>query len=66
MRSKNDHLAYEILSAVSEIPFGKVATYGQIARLIGRDKNARLGGAASCSLHQTACVPLGTHPTYES
>jgi len=21
---------------------------------------------ASCSLHQTACVPLGTHPTYES
>ena len=21
---------------------------------------------ASCSLHQTACVPSGTHPTYES
>ena len=40
----NDHLAYEILSAVAEIPFGKVATYGQIARLIGRDRNARLIG----------------------
>ena len=45
MRPKNHHLAYEILSAVSEIPFGKVATYGQIARLIGRDKKARLVGS---------------------
>jgi len=35
MRPKNDRLAYEILSAVAEIPCGKVATYGQIARLIG-------------------------------
>lgn len=35
---------YEILSAVEEIPEGKVASYGQIARLIGRDKNARLVG----------------------
>ena len=31
-------LIYEILSVVSEIPYGCVATYGQIARLIGRDK----------------------------
>ncbi len=37
-------LIYEILSVVEEIPEGKVATYGQIARLIGRDKNARLVG----------------------
>ena len=35
---------YEILSVVGEIPEGKVATYGQIARLIGREKNARLVG----------------------
>ena len=39
-----EDLVYEILSAVEEIPEGKVATYGQIARLIGRDKNARLVG----------------------
>ena len=38
----NDDLAYEILSVVEEIPAGKVATYGQIARLIGREKNSRL------------------------
>lgn len=40
----NDELIYEILSAVEEIPEGKVASYGQIARLIGREKNSRLVG----------------------
>lgn len=45
MRPKNDRLAYEILSAVAEIPCGKVSTYGQIARLIGREKNTRLVGS---------------------
>lgn len=39
-----EDLIYEILSVVEEIPEGKVATYGQIARLIGRDRNARLVG----------------------
>lgn len=38
------YLIYEILSVVEEVPEGKVATYGQIARLIGRSKNARLVG----------------------
>lgn len=40
----DESLAYEILAVVEEIPYGCVATYGQIARLIGRDKNARLVG----------------------
>ena len=40
----NKSLIYEILSVVEEIPKGKVATYGQIARLIGKDRNARLVG----------------------
>lgn len=40
----NEELIYEVLSVVDEIPKGKVATYGQIAKLIGRDKNARLVG----------------------
>ena len=35
----NDDLAYEILSVVEEIPAGRVATYGQIAKLIGREKD---------------------------
>ena len=40
----DEDLVYEILSVVAEIPEGSVATYGQIARLIGRDKNSRLVG----------------------
>ena len=40
----NEDIIYEILSVVEEIPVGRVATYGQIARLIGRAKNARLVG----------------------
>ena len=43
-RVLDDSLIYEILSAVEEIPEGRTATYGQIACLIGRDKNARLVG----------------------
>lgn len=43
-RILDEDLIYEILSVVGEIPAGKVATYGQIARLIGREKNARLVG----------------------
>lgn len=40
----DDKLAYEILEVVTEIPVGCVASYGQIARLIGRPKNSRLVG----------------------
>lgn len=44
MEHLSDTLIYEILSVVKEIPMGRVATYGQIARLIGRERNARLVG----------------------
>ena len=40
----DEQLIYEILSAVAEIPEGRVASYGQIAALIGRERNARLVG----------------------
>ena len=43
-KTLNDHLVYEILSVVTEIPEGRVASYGQIAALIGREKNSRLVG----------------------
>ena len=44
MATLQEELCYEILCVVSEIPKGKVATYGQIASLIGRERNARLVG----------------------
>ena len=40
----NEALIYEVLAVVEEIPYGRVASYGQIAALIGREKNARLVG----------------------
>jgi methylated-DNA-protein-cysteine methyltransferase-like protein len=40
----DEDLIYEILSVVEEIPEGSVATYGQIAKIIGRERNARLVG----------------------
>ena len=43
-KTMDDALIYEILSVVEEIPEGSVASYGQIAGLIGRERNARLVG----------------------
>ena len=43
-RVNDESLVYEILSVVEEIPEGRVASYGQIAALIGREKNSRLVG----------------------
>ena len=42
----DEDLLYLIYSIVEEIPEGKVATYGQIARLAGIPKNSRLVGKA--------------------
>lgn len=42
--AEQELLAYEVLSVVEEIPQGKVASYGQIARLVGRERNVRLVG----------------------
>ncbi|MEG0283228.1 MAG: MGMT family protein [Erysipelotrichales bacterium] len=44
MAVMNDEFIDLILSIVAEIPEGKVATYGLIAKLAGYDKNARLVG----------------------
>lgn len=40
----DENLIYQVLSVVDEVPIGKVSTYGAIAYLIGRPKNARLVG----------------------
>jgi len=39
-----ESLAQEILRIASSVPPGRVTTYGQIARLLGRPQNARLVG----------------------
>jgi methylated-DNA-protein-cysteine methyltransferase-like protein len=40
----NDPLIEDICAVVAAIPRGKVTTYGEIARLIGRPQNSRLVG----------------------
>ena len=40
----DERLIYEVLAVVAEIPEGRVASYGQIARLTGHERNARLVG----------------------
>lgn len=42
----NEEVFYQIYAIVEEIPEGSVATYGQIAKLMGKEKNARLVGKA--------------------
>ena len=44
----NENLIYQILSVVEEIPEGRVATYGQIARMVG---NPRLSRAVGYAMH---------------
>lgn len=53
----DESFIYEILSVVEEIPIGHVATYGQIARLIGRDKNARVVGNVVAQAHHYGHFP---------
>ncbi|EGP66425.1 6-O-methylguanine DNA methyltransferase, DNA binding domain protein [Streptococcus sp. oral taxon 056 str. F0418] len=44
MSTLNQEIIQSVLDLVDAIPSGRVATYGQIARLIGQPKNARLVG----------------------
>ena len=59
----DEDLVYEILSVVAEIPAGCVASYGQIARLIGREKNSRLVGAVLSRRIATAIIPATASST---
>ncbi len=58
----DESLIYEVLSVVEEIPAGKVATYGQIAALIGREKNARLVGRILSMAQYYGQYPLSSQP----
>lgn len=42
----SEDFIYHICSIIDEIPCGYVATYGQIARMSGYEKNSRLVGKA--------------------
>lgn len=54
---QTNQLYPKIYKIVAKIPFGKVATYGQIARLAGVGKNARIVGYALSALPQHIDIP---------
>lgn len=53
----DDAITRKIISLIRKIPEGKVATYGQIAALANRPKNARQVGAILRSLPDEESVP---------
>lgn len=53
----SDELACQILQVVALIPYGKVASYGQIAKLAGLPKHARLVGYVLKHLDADAKIP---------
>ncbi len=56
--AKKEKSLYEIIYAmIRKIPKGKVATYGQIARLCGFPEHARLVGYALHNLKSNSGVP---------
>ncbi|APU49439.1 MGMT family protein [Acinetobacter junii] len=52
-----NELQRQILDVVALIPFGKVATYGQIAKLAGLPKHARLVGTVLKNLDEGSQLP---------
>ncbi|WP_151814818.1 MGMT family protein [Acinetobacter junii] len=52
-----NELQRQILEVVALIPFGKVATYGQIAKLAGLPKHARLVGTVLKNLDEGSHLP---------
>lgn len=46
----SDEMRREILNVVALVPYGKVATYGQIAKMAGYPRHARFVGRALAGL----------------
>jgi len=57
MKNKKDNIFEEIYKIVRKIPCGKVATYGQIAIMIGNPRLSRVVGYAmsSCPYKDVPC-----------
>lgn len=53
----SDELARQILQVIALIPYGKVASYGQIAHMAGLPKHARLVGYLLKHLDSAADIP---------
>ncbi|MFC3901780.1 MGMT family protein [Acinetobacter marinus] len=55
--SATKELAEQILAVVALIPYGKVASYGQVARMAGLPKHARLVGKVLGNIDDRSTLP---------
>ena len=53
----SDELARQILEVIARIPYGKVASYGQVAKMAGLPKHARLVGYVLKNLDDDVKIP---------
>ena len=57
MNARNDSFFDKVYIIVKKIPYGKVTTYGLIARHLGTSKSARIVGYAMNSSHKFSNIP---------
>ena len=57
MISSKESFFKKVYKIVKKIPYGKVTTYGLIAKHLGAIKSARMGGYAMNSSHKYSDVP---------
>ena len=53
----SDELARQILEVIARIPYGKVASYGQVAKMAGLPKHARFVGYVLKNLDDDVKIP---------
>ncbi|OTG81036.1 MGMT family protein [Acinetobacter sp. ANC 4648] len=56
-QATSNELTRQILEVISRIPYGKVASYGQIAKMAGLPKHARLVGYVLKKLESDVDIP---------
>lgn len=57
METKNDNFFERVYVIVRQIPYGKVTSYGSIAKVLGAARSARMVGWAMNAAHNLEDVP---------
>ena len=57
MTDKNDNFFERVYAVARQIPFGKVTSYGAIAKVLGAARSARMVGWAMNASHNLEDVP---------
>ena len=57
MADDNDHLFARVYAIVRQIPYGKVTSYGAIAKCLGAARSARMVGWAMNASHHLEDIP---------